>query len=142
MIRYKYSKKDYSNKLDENMKNDLRTLLFFNINKFMLLLREVVYPNEYVDERKKFNETPFPKKEEFYRNLNMENITNVDYMHAKRVCKDFEIKNWSEYHDLYLKSDKLFLADVFENFKEMYLEIYQKNPSKFLSLAGLAWQAV
>ena len=73
----------------------------------MLLLREVVYPYEYVDERETFNETPFPQKEEFYRNLNMENITNVDYMHAKRVCKDFEIKDWNEYIDLYLKSDKL-----------------------------------
>ena len=73
----------------------------------MLLLREVVYPYEYVDERETFNETPFPQKEEFYRNLNVENITNVDYMHAKRVCKDFEIKDWNEYIDLYLKSDKL-----------------------------------
>ena len=52
-----------------------------------------VYPYEYMDEREKFNETSLPEKEEFYSNLNMEGITNVDYMHAKRVCKDSETKN-------------------------------------------------
>ena len=62
-------------------------------------------------------------------------------MHAKRVCKDFEIKNLGEYHDLYLKSDTLLLADVFENFSKMCLNIYQLDPAKFLSAPGLAWQA-
>ena len=49
----------------------------------------------------------------------MEEITGVDYMYGKRVCKDFEIKNLGEYHDLYLKSDTLLLA-VFENFRKMF----------------------
>ena len=53
----------------------------------------------------------------------MEVITNSDYLHTKRVCKDFEIKNLGEYHDLYLKSDTLFLADIFENVKKMCLKI-------------------
>ena len=82
-----------------------------------------------------------PEKEEFYSNLNMEDITDADYMHAKRVCKDFEIKNLGEYHDLYLKSDTLLLADVFENFRKMCLKIYHLDPVKFLSAPGLAWQA-
>ena len=88
----------------------------------------------------KFNETTLPKKEELYSNLNMDNITDPDYMHAKRVCKDFEIKTLGEYHDLYLKSDILLLADVFENFGKMCLEIYHLDPVKFLSAPGLAWQ--
>ena len=79
-----------------------------------MLLRKGVYPYEYMDDWEKFNETTLPEKEEFYSNLNMEDITDADYMHAKRVCKDFEIKNLGEYHDLYLKSDTLLLADVFE----------------------------
>ena len=54
----------------------------------------------------------------------MENITDADYLHAKRVCKDFEIKNLGEYYNLYLKSVTLLLTDVFENFRKMYLEIY------------------
>ena len=59
-----------------------------------------------------------PEKEEFYSNLNMREITDADYMHPKRVCKDFEIRSFGEHHDLYLKSDALFLADVFENFRK------------------------
>ena len=54
-------------------------------------------------------------KEESYNNLNMEDITDANHMHAKKVCKDFQIKNLSEYHNLYLKNDTLLLADVFEN---------------------------
>ena len=71
----------------------------------------------------------------------MEDITDADEMHAKRVCKDFEIKNLGEYHDLYLKSDTLLLADVFKNFRKMYLNIYHLDPVKFLSAPGLPWQA-
>ena len=54
------------------------------------------------------------EKEEFYSDLNKEDITDGDYMHGKGVRKDFEIKNLGEYHHLCLKSDTLPLADVFE----------------------------
>ena len=62
-------------------------------------------------------------------------------MHAKRVWKNFEIKDLGEYHDLYLKSDVLLLADVFENFRKICLEIFEVDPPKFISALGLAWQA-
>ena len=55
-----------------------------------------------------------PEKEDFYNYLNIEDITDADYAHAKRVCKDFEIKHLGEYHDLYVQSIALFVADVFE----------------------------
>ena len=71
----------------------------------------------------------------------MEDITDADYVHAKRVCKDFEIKNLGEYHDLYVQSDTLLLADVFENFRNMCFQIYQPDPAKVLSAPGLAWQS-
>ena len=64
-----------------------------DINKFILLLRKGVYPYEYMDDWEKFNETTLPKNKEFYANLNMEDITDANYMHDKRVCKDFEMKN-------------------------------------------------
>ena len=91
-----------------------------------------------MDEWEKFNETTLPEKEEFYSSLNMEDITEVDYMHAKRVCKDFKITNLSDYNDLYLKSDTLILIDVFKNFKKVCLKIYHLDPLKFLSAPGLA----
>ena len=69
----------------------------------------------------------------------MEDIADADYMHAKRVFKDFEIKYFGEYHYLYLKSDTLFLVDVFENFRKMCLKIYYLDPAKFLSAPELAW---
>ena len=92
-----------------------------------------------MDDWEKFSETP--EEEDFYSHLNMEDITDADYTHAKRVCKDFEIKNLAEYHDLYVQSNILLLADVFENFRNMYVKIYELDPAKFLSAPGLAWYA-
>ena len=59
----------------------------------------------------------------------------------KKTYRDFEIKNLGEYYDLYLRSNVLLLADVFENFLKMCLEIYELDPIKFISAPGLAWQA-
>ena len=72
----------------------------------------------------------------------MEDITDADYMYAKRACKDFKIKKLGEYHDLYPQSDTVLLADVFGNFRKTCLKIYHLDPVKFLSAPGLAWQAV
>ena len=70
----------------------------------------------------------------------MEDITDADYAHAKKVCKDFEIKNLGEYRDLYVQRNTLLLADVFNNFQNMSLEIYEVDHTYFLSAPGLAWQ--
>ena len=88
----------------------------------------------------KYSETVLPENKDFYSHLNMEDITDVDYAHAKRVCKDFEINFLGKY-DLYVQSDRLLLADVFENFRNMGINIYKLDPAKFLSASGLAWQA-
>ena len=77
------------------------------------------------------------KKKGFYSPLNMEDITAAGYAHAKRVCKDFEIKNSGEYHDLYVENDTLLLADVFEIFWNIYLKTYELDHAKFLSAPGL-----
>ena len=67
------------------------------------MLQKGVYPYEYMDDWEKFNETSLPEKEDFYSHLNMEDITDADYAHAKRVCKDFEIKNLEQYHSFMFK---------------------------------------
>ena len=72
-----------------------------------------------MDAWEKFNQTALPEKVEYYSNLSMKEITDVDYMHRKRVCKGFEIKSLGEFYDWYLKSDRLLLPDVFENFRKM-----------------------
>ena len=71
-------------------------------NKFIFLLQKGVYPDEYMDDWKKLNESSLPEKEDLYSPLNMEGIIHGDYAHAKRVCRDFEIKNSGEYQDLHV----------------------------------------
>ena len=77
----------------------------------------------------------------FYSKLNLEDITNEDYARAQKVWGVFEIKNPGEYHDLYVQSDTLLLADVFENSRDGCIEKYKLDPAHFLSTPGLAWQA-
>ena len=57
------------------------------------------------------------------------------------MFKRFKLKNLGEYHNLYVQSDTLLLADVFENFRNTCLKVYELDPAHFLSLPGLAWQA-
>ena len=89
----------------------------------------------------RFNETSLPGKEAFYSNLNMEDITDVDCRHAKGVFKNLSNKNLGNYHDLYVQSDTVLLADVFENFINIYIKVYELDPAHFLSAPELAWQA-
>ena len=112
-----------------------------DLNKFILLLRKGVYPYEYMDNGERFDETLLPSKESFYSHLNMENIDDIDYRHGNNVFKRFKLKNLGEYHDLYVQSDTLLLTDVFENFRNKCLEVYELDPAHFLLLPGLAWQA-
>ena len=109
-----------------------------NFSKFVLLLRKSVYPYEYMDSWEKFDETALPPKEDFYSNLTLEDISDEDYAHAQRVWDVFEIKNLGEYHNLYVQSDTLLLADVYENFRNMCLDIYKLDPVYFVSAPGLA----
>ena len=111
------------------------------INKFVLLLRKGVYPYQYADTWERFSEISLPSKEDFYSNLNMEDISNIDYRHANNVFKVFKLENLGNYHYLYVQSDTLLLADVFNNFRDMCIKEYELDPAHFLSLPGLAWQA-
>ena len=94
-----------------------------------------------MDSWKRFDETLLPNKEDFYSSVNMDDITDVDYKHVKRVFKNFNNKNIGDYYDLYVRSDRLLLADVFENFRNKCIEIYELEPVHFLSAPGLTWQA-
>ena len=71
----------------------------------------------------------------------MEDIGDIDYRHSNNVFKGFKLENLGDYHDLYVQSDTLLLADVFESFRNMYIKVYELDPAHFVLLPGLAWQA-
>ena len=114
-------------------------------NLLILLLRNGIDPHEYMDSWKRSDKTLLPNKEDFYSCLNMEDITDVDYRHAKKyiyvLYKEFKINNVGDYHDLYVQSDTLLLADVLENFRIKCIGIYELDSAHFLSGPGLAVQA-
>ena len=106
-----------------------------------LLSRKGVYPYDYVSSIDKLSETCLPPKEEFYSKLYDEDISEEDYQHAIKVWKTFGCKTLRDYHDLYLKSDVLLLADVFEKFRLTCLEHYKLDPAHYFTAPGLAWDA-
>ena len=112
-----------------------------DLDKFIMLLRKGVCPYEYMDGWDKFNEKIIPSKDSFYSNLTLKNISEKDYAHANNVFKKFNINNLCEYYDLYVRSDTLLLADIYENFRQSCLKNYELDPAHFVSLPGLAWQA-
>ena len=71
----------------------------------------------------------------------MEDIEDIDYRHGNNVFNNSKLNNLGDYHDLYVQSDTLLLADVFDNFRDMCINVYELDPAHFLSLPGLAWQA-
>ena len=90
----------------------------------------------------RLNETTLPDKKAFYSKLYLEDIVDEGYIHAQKVFEEFKLKNLSEYYDLYVKNDTLLLADVFENFRNKCIEIYELDPAHFficswISMASL-----
>ena len=106
-----------------------------------LLTRKGVFPYDYVSSIDKLSETQLPPKDEFYSKLNDEDISDEDYQHAIKVWNKFGCKTIKDYHDLYLKSDVLLLADVFEKFRSTCLKHYKLDPAHYYTSPGLAWDA-
>ena len=94
-----------------------------------------------MDSWERFNEALLPSKESFYSELHKEDITDEDYNHAKKIWEVFTIKSLGEFHDLYVQSDTLLLADVCENFRDRCINTYELDPVHFLSSPRLGWQA-
>ena len=113
----------------------------FKGKKLDLMAQKGVYPYDYMDSFDKFNEQ-LPAKEDFFSILNNEHITDEDYNHVLDVWKTFNIRNMGDYHNLYLRSDILLLADVFENFRKTCLENYKLDPCHYFTSPGLSWDAM
>ena len=117
------------------------TSQIFKGKKLDLMSKKGVYPYDYMDSFDKFNKS-VPTKEEFYSILNNEHISDKEYQHAQDVWDTFSLKNMGDYHDLYLKSDILLLADVFQNFRKTCLQYYKLDPCHYFTSPGLSWDAM
>ena len=109
--------------------------------KLDLMVRKGVYPYDFMNSFDKFNEK-LPNKEDFYSILNDEHISDKDYQHAQTVWNEFKLETMGEYHDLYLKTDIILLADIFENFRRTCLEYYKLDPAHYFTSPGLAWDSM
>ena len=116
---------------------------YFAGRQLELLRRKGVYPYEYMDSLRKLEETHLPPIDRFYSHLTEEGISEEEYEHAKTVWKEIDIDRMREYHDLYLYvlSDVLLLADVFENVRNVCLKNYKLDAAWYYTAPGLAWDA-
>ena len=136
-----------SSSLDKLVSNLPKELLKYTSEEFTgdklnLMSQKDVYPYDYMDSFEKFDQTELSTKELFYSVLNDQHITNEEYNHARKVWETFDIKTMGEYHDLYLKSDVLSLADVFESFRKTCLQYYKLDPCHYFTSPGLSWDAM
>lgn len=110
--------------------------------KFNLLCKKGTYPYDYMDSSEKLNETQLPPKDMFYNKLNDQHISDEEYSHAQRVWEAFEIENMLDYTNIYLKTDVLLLADIFENFRMSSINLYGLDPAHYYTTPGLSWDAM
>ena len=111
-------------------------------NKRRLLLKKEIYPCEYIDSFERLGESQLPEKEKFYSSLSGKGITDEEYAHAKDVWATFGCQHFGDYHHLYVATDVLLLADVFENFRKVCQEKYGLDPAHYYSAPGLSWDAL
>ena len=114
----------------------------FKNEQFNLMKQKGIYPYDFMDSFEKFNNKQLPNKDEFYSILNNESISDEDYQHAQNIWKTFKLKTMGEYHDLYLKSDVLLLADVFGNFRKTCMQYYKLDLCNNFTSPGLSWDAM
>ena len=106
-----------------------------------LLKKNGVFPYEFMTDFSKLNTSYLPPKKDFYSKLNDSNITDEQYEYAKKVWVEFNCKTMRDYHDLYLKTDVLLLADVMENYRNVCIKNYGLDPMWYYTAPGLAWDA-
>ena len=127
----------------ELKKNFNHTSRFWGYDEtFHLMIRKDVYPYEYRDGWEKCEETRLPPKDAIYSRPNMKGIIDHDHEHVQQVWNTMEEKTLGCYHNTYLKTDVLLLADVFEAFRDTFLKSYKLDPAHFCTAPGLTWQAL
>ncbi len=120
----------------------LTSQMFISSESLELLKRKGVFPYEYMTDFSKLSETRLPPKEAFYSQLNDSHISDEDYVHAKNVWETFGCETMRDYHDLYLKTDVLLLADVMTEFRKTCKKAYGLDALHYYTSPGLAWHAM
>ena len=127
-------------KLVEGLK-EFRYINYLNTSD--LLKQKGIFPYEYITDHSAFNETELPPKEAFASSLDgYKGISESDYQHAQNVWKTFNIQNLGQYNDLYLATDVLLLADVFETFRDLGMRTYRLDPANYITTPSFAWDAL
>ena len=116
-------------------------LKYYTEEKAELIKQKGFYPYEYMNSEEKFKDKELPPRKAFYSKLSGRGITKTDYKHAWNVWNTFNMKTLKDYHDLYNETDVLILADVFENFRDLCLKIYELDPVYYYTAPGLSWDA-
>jgi hypothetical protein len=114
---------------------------FTNDDEFKLMIQKGVYPYDYIDKYERLNETKLPPKHKFYSKLTDSHISTKEYLRAKLVWNKFQCNKLLDYHNLYLSSDVLLLADIWENFKYVCYRIYNLDASYYYTAPSLSWDA-
>ncbi|XP_067943085.1 uncharacterized protein [Watersipora subatra] len=146
-LRFLDSFKFMSSSLDKlaaNLQPEDRKQLkrYYSSEKLQLVSRKGVFPYEDFDDLSKLEATQLPPKEAFWSELNLRHISDEDYEHAKKVWNRFDMKTFREYLQLYLETDVLHLADVFEQFRDVCMKEYDLDPAWYYTSPGLSWDAM
>lgn len=115
---------------------------YYKEEKFQLIRQKGIFPYNFLTSFDKLSYQELPSKEEFYDIISENHVSEVDYARAKRVWDVFSCQNLGQYSDVYLTSDVLLLADVFENFRILCLENYKLDPAHYFTAPGLSWDAM
>ena len=111
-------------------------------NKTDTILRKGVYPYDFIDSQERFDETQLPSKEKFHSSLTDERIEQEHYEHAQSAWKTFNCQTLGDYHDIYLKTDVVLLADVFQKFRRTCMNTYKLDPLHYYTAPSLSWDAL
>lgn len=143
-LRFMTSSLDHlSSLLPSENKNVLRhENRHLSMEQLQLLERKGVFPYDYIDSWSKLEETVLPSKEKFYSSLTDADISDDDYRFANQVWNGFNIATLGDYADLYMKTDILLLADVFENFRRTCQNIFKLDPAHYFTAPGLSFDAM